>query len=63
MGLEEGQKELNTSTKKLEEGQKELITGQHLLSSRMENVEKGQDEIKDIIKHSTALITENFNLH
>jgi uncharacterized phage infection (PIP) family protein YhgE len=58
--LEEGQKELNSNTKRLEEGQKELITGQHLLTTRMENLERSQDELKDLIKHTTTLMTENF---
>jgi hypothetical protein len=51
----------------LEKGQMELITGQEQLSTRMENVEKGldtlstgQEEIKELIKHATTLMTENF---
>ncbi|MBY0148126.1 hypothetical protein H0184_19925, partial [Neobacillus niacini] len=58
--LEEGQKVLNNHTERLEEGQKVLITGQHLLTTRMENVERSQDELKDLIKHTTTLMTENF---
>ncbi|MEH7255803.1 hypothetical protein V7111_27220, partial [Neobacillus niacini] len=45
----------------------ELITGQKQLSTRIENVEKGQDilatgqsEIKELIKHSATLMSENF---
>ncbi|MFS0777634.1 hypothetical protein ABC255_16740 [Neobacillus sp. 3P2-tot-E-2] len=58
--LEKGQLELISRTGNLEKGQKELI-------SRTENLEKGQDlltagqnEIKELIKQTATLMTENF---
>ncbi|NHC42659.1 hypothetical protein G6549_22305 [Bacillus sp. MM2020_1] len=69
-----GQKELVNRTQRLEIGQKELIgrtehleNGQKELIGRTEHLEKGQDvlstgqnEIKELIKHTTTLMTENF---
>lgn len=56
--------ELINQTANLEIGQKDLITGQKQLSTRIENVEKGQDllsagqnEIKELIKHTPTLMT------
>jgi len=55
-----GQKQLSTRLENVEKGQMELI-------GRTENLEKGQDllsagqnEIKELIKHTTTLMTENF---
>ncbi|MEH7113960.1 hypothetical protein V7124_16420 [Neobacillus niacini] len=69
--LTKGQKELSSRMENVEKGQIELTKGQKELSSRMENVEKGQSEIssrmeegykeiKETIKHTTTLMTENF---
>lgn len=51
--MEKGQEEITS-------GQVELTMGQKELASRMDNLEKGQNEIKEMIKHSTTLMTENF---
>ncbi|MDQ1002611.1 putative nuclease with TOPRIM domain [Neobacillus niacini] len=72
--LESGQKHLIDRTVNIEKGQIQLIgrtknleKGQMELLSRTENLEKGQDllsagqnEIKELIKHTTTLMTENF---
>ncbi|MEH7544946.1 hypothetical protein [Neobacillus vireti] len=58
--MEKSQKELIGRTDKLEKGQEEFISGHKQLTIQMENVEKGQQEIKDIVKHTATLMTENF---
>jgi hypothetical protein len=61
----------NGRLENIENGQMALTKGQKELSSKMESVEKGQielscrmeeghNEIKEMIKHNTTLMTENF---
>nr|WP_263326456.1 hypothetical protein [Neobacillus sp. Marseille-Q6967] len=71
--LASGQKELIKSQKNfsilvenVERSKAELVNGQKELITRSENLEKGQEgimsgfnEIKDLIKHNTTLMTEN----
>jgi chromosome segregation ATPase len=69
--LETGQEEMTSRIGNLETGQGELTsrmgnleTGQSELTIRLEKgneeLKAGQAEIKDIIKHTTTLLTENF---
>lgn len=58
--LESGQKETNKQLAVLKAGQTKTNKRLGSLESGQQRLEKGQDELKDMLKHSTTLLTENF---
>jgi hypothetical protein len=59
--LEKGQEYLTIDMVEVKSGLKDDVkSSQKELSSRMENLESGQKEIKELIKHTTTLMIESF---